>query len=57
MDYRKLLIKYILHVRSCEGVDFVDSIGPGSWQGGPEWTQEEADIMWGLGRYINDGGH
>jgi hypothetical protein len=51
MDYRELLIKYIAHVSSCEGVDF---IGCGGLHSEIRFTKEECEELEKLSEESNN---
>ena len=40
MDYKALLMKYMLHVEQCEGIDFTDRLND-AWEGEVQFTPEE----------------
>ena len=41
VDYRKILEKYISHVKSCEGTDFIENCAINDYGSDVKFTEEE----------------
>lgn len=44
MNYRQLLLRYMAHIRSCEGIDFTDRLND-AWEGEVQFTPEEVSEL------------